>query len=159
VRQHRQLGRQSEVRQRLGDVRLPGARADQAGPKAVGLPELEADVIDRGMQSRWRAFSPPQVLELLILGRQRCVARLGNAPQRRAQLLARIVNLTLPLVWRRVGRKMQRLIDDAEVVLVVQYALIGVELRIDADPELHVTLELARPWHGVFGGENRRECG
>ena len=43
---------------------------------------------------------------------------------------------------RRIGREMQRVVDDAEVVLVVQEAGVGVDLRIDADPELHVALEL-----------------
>ena len=50
---------------------------------------------------------------------------------------------------RGVRREVQRVVDDAEVVLVVQEAGVGVDLRVDPDPELHVALELRRPRHRV----------
>ena len=53
----------------------------------------------------------------------------------------------LPLARGRIGREVQRLVDDRQVVLVVQHARVSrVELRVDlggggggtdADPELH----------------------
>jgi len=40
--------------------------------------------------------------------------------------------------------ELQRLIDHAEVVLVMQQTLVRGHLRVDAYPELHVALELGR---------------
>src|SRR5205814_809999 len=40
-------------------------------------------------------------------------------------------------------------------VLVVEESRVGVDLRVDADPELHVALELRRARHGAFLARRR----
>src|SRR6185312_13847607 len=73
----------------------------------------------------------------------------GDALQRRRDADARGLDHVLALRGAAVGREVQRLVDDAEVVLVVQEAGVGVDLGVDADPELHVALELRRARHDV----------
>ena len=48
------------------------------------------------------------------------------------------------LVRRRIGIEMQRLVDDRQLVLIVEEAGVGGDLRVDTDPELHVRLEFGR---------------
>ena len=79
VRQNRQLRRQPQVRQRLGDVRLPGAGADQPRAETVRLAQLEADILDRRAQARRCALGAPQLLDPLIFGRQRGVCGIRDA--------------------------------------------------------------------------------
>ena len=67
MREHRKLGGKSEIGERLGDVRLPRARADQAAPEAVRLPELETDVLDRLAQPGRRGVGTPQVADALVV--------------------------------------------------------------------------------------------
>src|SRR2546421_4977445 len=52
---------------------------------------------------------------------------------------------------------MQRVVDHAEVVLVVEEPRVGVDLSVDADPELHVALQLRRAWHGVVLRQGARD--
>ena len=50
---------------------------------------------------------------------------------------------------------MQGLVDDAKILLVVDEARVGVDLRIHPDPELHIPLELRGACHGVLSGKRR----
>jgi len=156
VRQHRKLCREAEVGERLGDVGLPGARADQAAAEAVRLAELEADVVHRRAQPRRGAFRAPQFLDPLVLVVKRgAVCGIGNAPQGCGNAGARLVHLALALGRGGTGRKMQRVVHHAQVVLVVQESGVGVDLRIHADPELHVALEGLRARHRIVRARRR----
>ena len=68
VRKHGKLRGQSQIGERLGDVRLPRARALQALSKAVGLAKLKADVLGRLEVASGRALCAPHVANVLIVG-------------------------------------------------------------------------------------------
>ena len=157
VRQHRQLRGQPQIRQCLRDVRLPGAGADQPRAEAVRLAQLEADVVDRRAQAGGCALGAPQVPDPLIILGQRGVCGIRDAVQRGAVALARLVHLALAFSRRGVGSEVQRVVDHAEVVLVVEESRVGIDLRIDADPELHVALQLRRARHGIVLRQGGRE--
>ncbi len=157
VRQHRQLRGQPQIRQCLGDVRLPGAGADQPRAEAVRLAQLEADVVGRRAQAGGCGLRAPQVLDRLIIGGQRGVCAIRDAVQRGTVALARLVHLALAFSGRGVGGEVQRVVDHAEVVLVVEESRVGVDLRVDADPELHVALQLRRAWDRILLRQGGRE--
>jgi len=126
------------------------------------LPELEAEVIDGCPQARRGDSIPPQVADALVLRGQRLIAAAGNPAQRRGVPLARLVDQSLSLGWQGVGREVERFVDDTEVALVVKEARVGVDLGVDAYPELHVAFELRRTRHQIFGalgvcGHQRRK--
>jgi hypothetical protein len=50
----------------------------------------------------------------------------------------------------------QCLVDDGEVLIVVDESGIGVDLRVDANPELHIVLKLCGTRHGSVRAERRR---
>ena len=82
-----------------------------------------------------------------------------QAPEDVLKALALGVDLACALRGRRVGIEMQRLVDDREPVLIVDQAFVGRYLGVDANPELHVRLELGRSGQQVLRGgrETRQE--
>ena len=156
VRQHGELGGKPEIGERLRDMRFPRTGADQAAPDAVRLPELEADVIDGGPQPGRGGLGTPQVADALVVGGQRLGGAAGNPPQGGRVTLACLVDQTLPLGRRGVGRKVQRLVHHTEIALVVKEARVGVDLGVHPDPELHVAFELRRTGYRVLGSLGAR---
>ena len=166
VRQHAQLRGHAEVRERLLDVRLPQPRAHQAFAEPVGLAELEAHVLHRAQQPFGRDGGAPQVLDALVLRRQRAGGA-GDAAQGRGDVALGGLHQVLALAGGGVRPELQRLVDHAQVVLVVDEAGIGADLGVDTDPEINVPVELrglreqlvehAR-WRGCGGRGGGRRC-
>jgi len=67
VWQHRKLRRQAEACEGLRDMRLVGARAFEAGAEAVGLSQLETNVIGGVEQLRGARLPAPEVADALIV--------------------------------------------------------------------------------------------
>ena len=155
VRQHGELCGQSEIRQHLRNMGLPGPGADQPCAESVCLAELEADVLGRRVQPGRGALGPPEVLDALVIRRERRVSRSRDPAQRRPIALALAVHDALALPGRGGRLEVQRVVHHGEVVLVVEESRVGVDLRVDADPELHVALELRRARHGAFLARRR----
>ena len=137
---------------------FPRARANETRAKPVRLPELEADVLDRLAQPGRRHVLAPHLLDALIVLGERIGARRRNPAQRGAVAAASLVHQSLPLAGRGTWREMQGVVNDRQVVLVMEEARVRVDFRVDADPELHVPLELRRARHGGLGGEPARHC-
>ncbi len=151
MRQCRNLRRQSQVRQHLGDVRFPGACALQTGAEAIGLPELKAHIIHRCRQPRRRDVHPPQVAHVaLLVGLRRDAA--GQTPQDILYVAALGIHATRTFALRRVGIEVNGFVDHRQIVLVVNETLVGADLAIDADPELHIGLEFLRSRQRILGG-------
>ena len=68
----------------------------------------------------------------------------GQVPQDLLDARALRLDARLALAHGCVGVEMHGLVDDRELVLIVQIALVGGDLAVDLDPELHVRLELGR---------------
>ena len=58
--------------------------------------------------------------------------------------VARRLDHVLALPGGGVRTELQRLVDDAEVVLIVQKPGVGADFGIDADPEVHIPVERGR---------------
>jgi hypothetical protein len=65
-------------------------------------------------------------------------------------MIARGFNAPLALVRRRARREVQRLVDHRKILIVVQEARVGVDLRVHADPELHCGLKIRRTRHHIL---------
>ncbi len=163
MRQHTELARQAQIRQRLLDMRLPQSRAHQALAETVRLAQLEANVLHGTEHAGGCIGIAPHVADVLILGRQR-TGGVRNALQRRHDPRAMTLNQALALPGRHARVELNRLVDHAQVVLIVQEAGVGADLGIDADPEVHVTIERRRlrkiliqhPRRRRRGGRRRR---
>jgi len=75
VRERRDLRRQAEVRERVGDVCLPGAGAHDALAEAIRLSELEADLVHRLIVAFGRGFAAEERADARLL------LRSGPAPR------------------------------------------------------------------------------
>src|SRR6185437_5947656 len=109
----------------------------------IRLAELEADVIGRLEQADRRAVVAPELADALILEVLRTARR--NALQRRDDPIPRGIDFALALALGGIRREVQSVIDDREVVLVVHIPGVRIDLRVHADPELDIALELRRP--------------
>ena len=123
--------------------------------EAVRLSELKADVVDRLAQPRGRGFRAPQIPDALVFRGQRVLAGCGNALQCRAVAVAGLIDVALAFARGGIGCEVQRVVDHAEVVLVMEEPGVGVDLRVHADPELHIALELRRPRHRLLASPGR----
>jgi hypothetical protein len=151
VRQRGDLGRQTHLRHRLGDVRLPRGGADEPGTETVGLTELEADLVDGLAIARRAALRAPRIAHALLVGGEPVGGAGGELPENRGVLVAHAVELLAPLHGRGAGGETHLLVDHAQVAFVVDETFVGGDLRVDADPEADVALELGRPDDAVLG--------
>ncbi len=156
MRQHGQLGRQAKVGERLGDVGFPRARAYESFAKPVRLAQLEAHFIRSVPQARGGAFISPEIADLLIVFGQRAAIRGRDAAQRSSVLVLPALHDLLPLAWRGVRIEMQGLVDSGQIVLVMEEAAVGIDLRVHAHPELNIALQLRRPGHRRVRGDRAR---
>ena len=132
--------------------------------KTIGLPELEADALDR-IQIVARRRLPAEGMQdaPLMRGQIRGVAGGEAAQQHRITSLG-LGDAALPL--RRRGRrvKSQHLVDELQIPVVVDKTLVGRYFGVDPDPEAHVRFQLGRMREeiGLVGGsradiQNRRQ--
>ncbi len=149
MRERGDLGRQTLRGQRLGNVAFPESGTLQPGAEAVGLAELEADVVG-GLPQPGRVGVRPQLAHALFLGVLGC--RAGAEPaQDLLVALAGRRNLLLARARGRGGVKVQRLVDDRQIALVVDEARIGGNLAVDPHPEVDVRLQGGRLGDGGRG--------
>src|SRR5579862_862775 len=99
-------------------MRLPCRCTHQSGPKAIGLPELEAHVVGSPGEPCWAGVLAPEseYVALFIVRRRRTAPQ---AQQHVMKALALGFDLVLALAVGAVGVEMQRLVDDRQVALVV----------------------------------------
>ena len=157
VRQRRDLRRQSEIRQYLGDMRLPGTCTHESGAEPIALTQLKAHVVDGLGESGGRGVCAPelQYVALLVIGRRRAS---GQVTQDVLHVTAFRIDAQHALVRRSVGIEADLRVHHREPVLIVYEALVGRDLAIDADPELHVRFEFRRSGqHHRVGEDERRE--
>jgi hypothetical protein len=141
MRQRGQLGRQAMGREGTRDMPFPGARALHARAEAVGLAHLETHALRGFAQARRRGIGPEGFAEALFVGIE-LVCTGSQALEHQHDLLALCVHGIAPRRGGDVGRKLQLAVDDGQIALVVQEAFAGTDLGVDADPEVHVFLQL-----------------
>ena len=94
------------------------------------------------------------------LVRRQIVGRTGGeSPQQRR--IARLGLRDPPFALRGRGGRIeaQHFVHQPQIPIIVQQALVGGDLGVDADPEAHVPLEFRRmsEWIGSLGGRPRAE--
>ena len=160
MRQRRDLLGNAMPLEYAGDIGLPLSRADQPFVEPVGLAELEPDPVDGVQEILGPGFVPERIEDALFM---RC--QIGRGPRRKALQERRVTCLrfrhaALALGRRRCRIEAQYLVDQLEVPIVVDQALIGGDFGIDAYPEADVRLErrgMGERIRFVGGGRGREQ--
>ena len=110
--------------------------------KSIRLSQLEAYSLDRVAKVAWACLIAEGVQDALLMGRE-IVGRGRRKPLQQARVARfRLCDAPFSLRRRGAGIEAQHLVDQAEIPIVVQQALVGGDLGIDANPKAHVLLEL-----------------
>ena len=144
MRERSDLRRHAMLRQGAGDLFLPHRRPDQPFMKSISLAQLEANPVN-GIAKVPRRGIRPEGVQNAPLVRVKIIGRTRGEPLQQGRIPGfRLGDPLLAMRGRICGIETQYLIDQAEIPVIVQQALVGGDLGIDANPEAHILFELRR---------------
>ncbi len=149
MRERRDLCGHSMLRQGARDLLFPYRGPNQPVMKSIRLSQLETYPLDR-VAKICRSRPLAEGVQDAPLMRHEIVDRTRRKPLQQARVARlRLCNAPFPL-RRRGGRiEAQYLIDQAEIPIIVEQALVGGDFRVDANPKAHIALELRGVDEGI----------
>src|SRR6266481_2413390 len=149
MRERGDLRGHSMLRQGARDLLFPYGGPNQSFMKSIRLSQLEAYPLDRVAKIR-RGCPLAECVQYAPLMRREIVGRTRRKPLQQTRV-ARLCLGNAPFPLRRRGGRIeaQYLVDQAEIPIVVEQALVGGDFRVDANPEAHIALELRGVDEGI----------